>query len=203
VRPLNGLFAVAVAATVALLSASAALASHALTPERYTALDAVYTALIPLGKDRVPASAFRAAQQACNGLDQADALLGPLRRKCSTVIGVVRRIETFARCVSQKGCRRASVRLRRALSRLVGHSRSANRAVDAVVADSACRLALRTSAHDIRQIKRIASALRALERALKTESQADIRRAQRRFDAIDDSALTGRQERDRFRSSCG
>ena len=203
VRPTNGLFAAAVAATVALLSASAALASHALTPERYAALDAAYTALIPLEKDRVPASALAAAQQACNRLGQADALLGPLRRECSTVVDIVRRTITWTRCVSAKGCRRASVRLRRALSNYVRHAQSANRAVDAVVPDPACRLALRTSAHDIRQIKRIPSALRALERALRTGSRADLRRAERRIDAIDEFELTARQERDRFRGACG
>ena len=199
------MFAAAIAAAVGLLSASAALASHALTPERYAALDAAYTALIPLDKDRVPASALAGARQACNRLDQADALLGPWRRECSTLVGAVRRSNTWTRCfLGGKGCARAGVRLRRALSSYVRHARLTNRAVDAVVADPACQLALRTSAHEIRQIKRLASAFRALDRALKTGSRADLRRAERRIDAIDESGLpTARQERDRFRSACG
>jgi len=185
-----------------LLGASAALGFHALSPGRYVALDAASKALIPLDRDRVPASALAAAQRACNRLDRADPLLAPLGRQCSDVVSGVRRVTTLDRCGSRKGCLRASVRLRQSLASYVRNARSANRAIDASVPDPACRVALRTSAQELGQVKRLASVLRLLERALKTGSTADLRRAEKRFDTINDSGPSAEQERDRFRRAC-
>lgn len=187
-----------------MMSASAALGAHALSPERYAAVDAVYAALVPLDRDRVPASALTAAKLACDRLAPADPLLGPLRGGCFAVVRGVRATERFARCTTPRSCRRASAGLRKAITSYLAHTKSANRAIDASVADPACRSALRESARELAAVRRFRSALRALERALMTGSRADVRRAERRLGAIDDSGLSSfKQERDRFRGACG
>ncbi len=197
-------FVAAPLATVLLmLSASLAHGSHALSPERYAALDAVYTALVPLDGDPVPASALTAARRACSRLDRADALLGPLRGECFAVVRAIRATERFADCSTRRSCSRASAGLRKAITRYLSHARSANRAIDVSVRDPACRLALRVSASELKAVKRLRSALRAVERALRTGSNADVRRAERRLDAIDDPSLSAKQERERFRRECG
>ena len=193
----------AVAAALFMVSASPALGAHALTPERYAALDAVYTALVPLDRDRVPASALTAARRACDRLDRVDPLLGPLRGECFAVVRGVRATERFARCTTRRSCRRATAGLRRAITSYLAHAVSANRAIDASVPDRACRSALRVSARELDAVRLLRSALRALERALTSGSRADLRRAERRLSAIYDPGLSFKQERDRFRSACG
>ncbi len=51
--------------------------------------------------------------------------------------------------------------------------------------------------------RRLASAIRLVERALKTGSRADYRRADKRLDALDDSGFSAKQDRARFRTACG
>ncbi len=185
-----------------MLSASAALASHALTPERYAGLDGAYTALIPLDRERVPASALSAAQLACDRLDAADVLLGPVSGECRAHVTVIRRFVAMVRCKTSRGCLRASARARRALSSYLADARSANRAIDGSVSDPTCRLALRTSAKYLSATRGLRSWLRLSERALKTGSRSDRRRADKRFDALD-FGLSPRQKRNRFRAACG
>ena len=201
---MKGFSVAAVAAMVAvMLAASPALGAHALTPERFAALDAVYTAQIPI--DRVPtsASALAAFRRTCEGLHRADALLGPLRTLCFDTVRIARATALFARCGSRSGCVREAVGLRRTIPKLIADARSANRAIDATVAEPACRLALRTPAKDLADARRLASALRLVERALKTGSRADYRRADKRLDALDDSGISAKQDRARFRNACG
>jgi hypothetical protein len=165
-------------------------------------LDAAYTAMIPLDRDRVPAAAFAAAQRACEELDRADPLLAALRVTCLDVLRTFRAGERFSRCRGRNACRRATAAGRKALTRLVRDERLANRAIDASVTDQPCRLALRTSARDLDETRQLVSALRRLERAFKRGSRAEIRRAERRVY----STAPGRsatQERQRFRSACG
>lgn len=180
-----------------------AFGSHALSPERYAALDAAYTAMIPLDRDVVKKSALATAQRACERLDTSDALLGPMRRQCLAVVTLVRRAERFARCRTRRGCRRATAGLRRAFTSYISVTEPANRAIDASVADFSCRFALRTPAEHLRGAKRMRSALRAVERAFRTGSGADLRRAERRLASIEDPSPSARQERTRFRSACG
>ena len=189
-------------AAVFLLCASSALAASALSPQRYASLDAAYTAMIPLDRDRVPRFALAAAQRACNRLDRADPLLAALRVTCLDVVRTVSRGERFARCRGREGCRRATATVRKAVSRFVRDARLANRAIDASVTDQSCRLALRTSARELNETRQLVSALHRLERALKRGSRAEIRRAERRLSSTD-PGRSARQERQRFRRSCG
>ncbi len=195
--------AVVVMATLT-FAASPAQGSHALTPERYAAIDAVYTALVAVKGGRVSGPALTAARRACNGLRRGDALLGPLRGHCFASVSVLRELRRFGRrCMSSPtACLRGTVRLRKAFTRALIHARRANRAIDAVVADRACREAMRTPAKELRSTRRFAAALRALERAAKTESRADFRRVGKLLQGIGYSGLTPEQERDRFRSAC-
>jgi hypothetical protein len=198
-RCLGGLFA---GVAVLLLGVGSALGAGALSPERYGSLDAAYTAMIPLDRDRVPAAALAAAQRACERLDRADPLLAALRVTCLDVVRAVRVGERFGRCRGREGCRRASAAVRKVLSRLVRDDRFANRAIDASVTDQACRVALRTSARELDETRRLVLALRRLEHALKRGSRAEIRRAERRVYSTG-PGRSATQERQRFRSACG
>jgi len=88
------------------------------------------------------------------------------------------------------------------IRRYLADAGSANRAIDASVSDPACRLALRTSAKYLSATRGLRSVLRLAERALKTGSRSDRRRADNRFDALD-FGLSPRQKRKRFRAACG
>ena len=198
----KGFLATGVAMFVLMVAASGALASHALSPARYATLDAAYTALIPLDKDRVSASALAAAKAACNGLDRFDPLLAPLRDQCYALVRIVKAAQRYERCRTQIGCQRAAAGMRKALNIYIASARRGNRAVDLFVSDPACRSALRTSAKDLRDARRLASAFRLLERALTTSSRPALRRAERLIDALDDSGPSARHERDRFRAAC-
>ena len=203
-RWINTFLATAVVAAVALsLGASTALGSHALSSERYAALDAAYTALTPLDRESVRASDVKAAQRACERLDRADALLGPFRGGCLAIVRLPAALDRVGRCRSATGCIRASARLRAAITRYLARARSANRAIDAAVTDPACRLALRTSAQELRGAARLRSVLRAAERALRTGSREGLRGADRRLRAIDHVGPSVKQQRARFRGNCG
>lgn len=194
-------FATALAAGAALLlGASVALASHAISPERYAALDSVYLAVIPFDREVVPSSAYSAARRACEGLVSTDPPLGALRPQCFDVVRLAQRTERFGRCRGRRDCIRTSRRLRAAISAYLHHTATANRAIDASVSDPACRKALRTSAEEVSSAKRMRLALRLLERGLRRRSRSDLRRALRRVSAI--GGPSAKLQRERFRGAC-
>lgn len=198
-RPLAGPLLI-----VALAVPATAFAQEAapLSKERYEAIDAVHTAAISLERERVPASAFRAARRACGGLTADDALLGPLRRQCTKSVTAARAGVGFARCSRTPTCIRGAAKLRRAVEQVVTTSRTANRAIEAEVDGTACRRALRASAAQLRAGERTASALRALERALRRDSARELERAMARLEAIRTEDVAAREQRSRFRRAC-
>ena len=195
--------AATVVVALALSLAGTALGSHALGIERYAALEAAYTALAPLDSESVRASDDRTARRACDRLDPVDPLLGRFRAACLAIVRIPPALDRIGRCRTAAACLRASAALRAAITRYLVRARSANQAIDASVTDLGCRLALRTSPQELRSAERLRSVLRAAERALRTGSSEGLRRADQRFDAIDHFGPRLKQQRARFRGSCG
>ncbi len=197
-------------ATVATLLGAGALlgllagpaAAAALRSERYAPIDAVYTALVVLDRPNPSSSALAAAERACKRLDADDALLGPMRRSCAATVRAFRDTRRLETCRSIGACVPLIFRLRTTIGAVMRQARAANRAIDATVADAACRRALRSTAKELRDAERVHSALGQLARALKAGSEAGAQQAAKRLKSIR-PASTAAQKRTRFRRACG
>lgn len=190
--------------TLGVQVAPAAAQGAALSPQRFAALDAVYTAALGLDRDEIPASTLTGLTEACRGLDTSDAFQRELRPACLADVGLVKASAAFTACRTPARCRAASRSLRSALTSSIDGARRANYAVDAIVPKGACRALLHTSAAELRDAERLRAALRILRSA---DSEADLRRALRLIDRIDggddDDDDSATKERAAFRRACG
>ena len=202
----NRLIAAAVTVLAATALTSAALgASPRLTDARFQALDAVYRTAIPLEKNKVSADEIAAADQACQALDPADALLAKMRPACLLGVEVVRYTEQFTGCDDQASCKEAIKTLRVDLQNLVSAMHTANRGVKSEVAAGACRKALMSSKDDFADAALLINAFRKVEHALDTGRKADLDAADRALNKADKAASDGpsaKTQRKRFRTGC-
>jgi len=181
------------------LAAPAQAASDRLTPERFAALDAAYSALVSYFQtaDR---GAFVAA---CNTLDRADPLLAINRSECLLVADFIPTFFAYVACKTRPGCLRVTGRLAGLVAQGISLDRRLNRIVRREVAPGACRNVLRASASDVADNKRLLAALRALQRALRCNDTPAVRRAQRRIDAVLQSdGKSPAQQLEEFRAAC-
>ncbi|HEV7805667.1 MAG TPA: hypothetical protein VGO80_07615 [Solirubrobacteraceae bacterium] len=196
--------------TAAVASAAPAAQARAqdaagLSPARFAALDAVYVASLPL--DRNPTSAQVAElRRVCDALDRSDRLLAVERASCLTGVDVVGPSKAFARCTARRGCRRAVRTLRVVLRRSLADARAANRIVALELAPGACRTELRAGRALLRSLEALRDGLALLERGLRTNDRAVIRRAERRIAAAGERLAdqpTAAQSLEVFRGVCG
>lgn len=204
---------VAAAALTAPQSASAA----GLTKARYDALDAVYTDFARLKED-APLSAIT---KVCSKLDDSDSVLGTQRRQCLALPKFLKAaaleacgedtpsgVPAARPAQSRKAaCQAAVAGARREATALARASQAAQRALQKDVSSVRCRNVLGPTAKDVRDVRALASAYRALERALRSGSERNAKRAARRIadsDFLDsDSENESRfAERKRFRQAC-
>ena len=197
----------ALVATVVALAAAAAVQaqpSASLSPARYAAFDAMYTAIAAFEESPTPA-ATADVRRVCNALDRGDRLLAVTRRLCLASLKIFPAAEAYGACDTRTGCRRAARRLRIAFTEMFVRTRASNRIVAAEVAPGACRTELTADRALLRAIEKLRDGLRLLERGLRTGSSATVQRAEGR---IADASLvlaqqpSAAQAHETFRGAC-
>jgi hypothetical protein len=205
VHALLRLFVLTAAVASATLAGQAqAQDARGLTPARFAALDAVYVASLPF--DRNPTLAQVAElRRVCEAVDRGDRLLAVERTSCLTAVDVVRPTQAYARCTARRACLRAARALRIVLRRSLADARAANRIVALELAPGACRTELRSGRTLLRSLEALRDGLALLERGLRTNDRALIRRGERRIaaagEALDDQP-TAAQSLEVFRGVC-
>jgi hypothetical protein len=204
VRVLLRLLVLTALASTVPAAAAQAQAAAVLSPGRFAALDAVYVASLPL--DRNPTRAQVAElRRVCEAVDRRDRLLAVERTSCLTGVDAIGPSQAFARCSARRACVRAARALRIVLRRSLSDARAANGIVALELAPGACRTELRSNRALLRSLEALGDGLAMLERALRRNDRAAIRRAERRIaaagDALDDQP-TAAQSLEVFRGVC-
>jgi len=177
---------------------------------RFDMIDDLFAAAVPIDElesNEANAAKLRAAAKpfldACAALDQDDALLGKLRRGCPRVARLTAQSAGLKdACQDAASCSAAVSDVRTTAASVERFSRSADRVVDATNITSACKDALRTPKKGYAAYDEIDSAFAALQRALKSGSEADLEEAQRRLDAVDRDSPSAKESLEKFRAGC-
>ncbi len=176
-----------------------------LTPERFAALDALYTSSLPFDREHQSAKQLAAARAACRALDGDDPLLGPIRRACTVDLRTVKSMNAFASCRTPLGCLRTARRARIDMSELLSLARRTNAAIDAAALTPSCRSALRAKKDEIRMATRARDMMMLFQRAATTGSRTLFRRLDREANTIirlSAAMPSAARERKVFRSAC-
>lgn len=211
-RPVSRLAVAALTLCAALAPAAAAQApppprlapgtpAPKLAPERFAAIDAALTALIPTELEDPSAEEIAAADQACRAMIGQDVLLVRYSNVCRADVLVTQESALAATCASRKGCRRVIARARDAMAFYLAEAKRLNRILPAQVPDAGCARALQVRDGELRSVRRLSAAYGQLAEALRIGSRKLLARAQKRFDKItnlpDDS-----RNRKRLRAAC-
>ncbi len=109
----------AIVSVIALPACSAhAQARDTLSPARFTALESVYSAFLPLDQS-ISAGSVANLRRTCIALDRSDRLLAAARKECLTGVKVITRSAAFASCVGRTRCRQTAGHLATALSETI------------------------------------------------------------------------------------
>ena len=184
---------------------SPASAAVALTPERYAALDALYTSALPFERARQTTEQVAAARGACRALDAADPLLAAIRGSCTVDLRAVRSMDAFSNCRTGLGCLRTARAARIDMSESISFARRTNAAIDAATLMPSCRTALRAKKHELRLGTRMRDMLMLFQRAAMTGSRTLFRRLDHEADVIlrqSAAQPSAARQRKIFRSAC-
>ncbi len=184
---------------------SPAAAAVALSPERYAALDALFTSALPFDRARQSAKQLAAARSACRALDAADPLLAAIRRSCRVELRALKSMDAFGGCRTGLGCLRTARAARIDMSEILSLARRTNAAIDAASLMPSCRRALRAKKHELRLATRARDMLMLFQRAGTTGSRTLFVRLDREADAVGRLSAaqpSAARERKVFRSAC-
>lgn len=184
-------------------AAPAAAQAADLSKSRYDRLDKVYTEFIRLDKAKPTSGDFTAIGASCRALGTSDPLLRAMRTDCLTTLTVLRDTIAFGSCTSASNCASRADKVRRGVVKAIKVARASNKAIDGEVQAADCRKALRTSAKDLRDGEKLASALKDFAAAIRRGSQEGAQRALERIQSISSDATTGKADRAEFRKACG
>lgn len=184
--------------------AAYAQAPAGLSPQRFSAFDALYTASAAV-EESPSASTAANARRLCAALDRGDRLLAATRTACLTSLKSFPAATALAACATQRSCRRAARRLRMVFSQTLVDLRASNQIVALELAPGPCRTELTAAGSLLRSMEKLRNGLRLLERGLLTGKRALSRRGARQMLAASlelaqqPSAL---QARETFRRVC-
>lgn len=196
------LLPLAVLAALVPASMAAAQTPGPLSPERYTALDQILTALIPVeDRDKVTKTQYADATKACSALAGPDPVLDRYRGLCEATIAGSRVVERLDRCTGPSSCRSAIAALRKQLKALMTAGRRLNRVLAVEVPDAKCRKALDQGAEEQRGLRQIDGAYKSLSDGLRLKSDRKLREAIKRLDKVR-GVPSGAQRRGRLRDGC-
>jgi len=172
-----------------------------LTAERYAGLDSVYQALEALDEDAKDlATALAPARKACAALDSSDLLLGAARKQCRSLFKLL--LLDDPTCPNRSRCLQQFREVRRLTEQVIAYSREFNGAIENVVATKRCRVFLRADQKELDGFRRLVTAYKRVEAALKSKSRSRIDTALRKLRAVPEPGSSDDTSDRKFREEC-